>query len=179
MNRKGDGSLIISILIIIGVLIYLFNNPNSLHPDDLFGKNLTVNNVSITPVSSSIYPNLTLTPGDVMETNLSIICVTGYTTTVRDVPESLRKQAFERYGISYPPPSYSYELDHLISLELGGSNNITNLFPEAYEPKPGAREKDVVENYLHKQVCDGLMSLEDAQYKIVHDWYAVYQEIKK
>jgi hypothetical protein len=65
------------------------------------------------------------------------------------------------------------EVDHFIPLELGGSNDITNLWPEPYSA-PGAHEKDHVENYLHEQVCNGSMALGDAQQMIANDWYAVY-----
>ncbi len=71
-----------------------------------------------------------------------------------------------------------YEEDHFISLELGGHpTDPRNLWPEPYGPKPGAREKDVVENYLHRQVCSGAMTLWQAQDAIVTDWYAVYRQI--
>lgn len=71
-----------------------------------------------------------------------------------------------------------YEEDHLISLELGGNpTDPNNLWPEPYAPIPGARQKDKVENYLHKQVCSGAMTLQAAQQTIVRDWYAVYLQI--
>ena len=50
----------------------------------------------------------------------------GYTTTVRNVPMKVRKQVFVEYGIPYAQHS-GYEVDHLISLQLGGSNDISNL----------------------------------------------------
>jgi hypothetical protein len=126
----------------------------------------------------SMYPDYSLTPGDIMTTDTNTICTKGYTTTVRDVSESLRRRVFQEYGISYPPQSGAYELDHFIPLELGGSNDITNLFPEPAEPKPGFHEKDLVENYLHKQVCDGHMTIQDAQTAIRQDWYKVYLSMK-
>jgi hypothetical protein len=64
-------------------------------------------------------------------------------------------------------------------LELGGSNDLKNLWPEPAEPRPGFHEKDRVENYLHRQVCSGRMSLADAQKQIQTDWLAVYEKIKK
>jgi len=70
------------------------------------------------------------------------------------------------------------EIDHLISLELGGDNGLANEWPQPYEPRPGAHEKDAVENYLHKQVCSGKMELTDAQSQIARDWYAVYLKMK-
>jgi hypothetical protein len=69
------------------------------------------------------------------------------------------------------------EVDHLISLEIGGSNDIKNLWPEPYYPRPGAREKDKLENWLRKQVCSGTMSLEQAQQIISRDWYAGYLQM--
>ena len=67
--------------------------------------------------------------------------------------------------------------DHLISLELGGSNGIANLWPEPASPRPGFHEKDKVEDYLHQQVCNGSMSLSEAQDLIAHNWMKVYRKI--
>jgi hypothetical protein len=73
-----------------------------------------------------------------------------------------------------------YEEDHLISLELGGSPTSTkNLFPEPYHASisdGGARFKDKVENYLHAQVCAGKITLQEAQKKIVQDWYKAFED---
>ena len=82
----------------------------------------------------------------------------------------------EEWGL--PGTTADYEEDHLISLELGGNpNDPRNLWPEPYNPRPGARQKDTVENYLHNQVCAGTMTLIDAQNAIATDWYKVYLEI--
>ena len=67
-----------------------------------------------------------------------------------------------------------YEEDHLISLELGGNpTDPKNLWPEPYLPKPGARQKDQVEDFLHREVCAGRMTLRDAQLLISSDWTKV------
>ncbi|HKW85912.1 MAG TPA: hypothetical protein VJM82_02480, partial [Nitrospiraceae bacterium] len=81
------------------------------------------------------------------------------------------------YGAK-PKPKVCCEIDHLISLELGGSNDLTNLWPEPYSPAPGAHEKDKLENALHKAVCGGKMTLKEAQQKIATDWYAAYKEMQ-
>ncbi len=64
-----------------------------------------------------------------------------------------------------------------MSLELGGSNDISNLWPEPANPQPGFHEKDKIENYLHAQVCSGAISLQEAQREIATNWYAVYQRM--
>jgi hypothetical protein len=72
----------------------------------------------------------------------------------------------------------AYELDHLIPLELGGCPECKeNLWLEAYDPQPGARQKDRVENFLHHEVCSGAMPLEDAQKAMAMDWYKIYVQI--
>lgn len=126
----------------------------------------------------NIYPNRQLTPGSIMTMSTGTICVTGYTSTVRDVSKSTKDKVFLMYNITSHAP-YSYEVDHMIPLCLGGSNEINNLWPEPYEPKPGAREKDVVENWFCHKVCNGNISLQEAQRAITEDWYAVYLKIKE
>lgn len=124
---------------------------------------------------TAMYPNKTLTPGDVMSTDWDVVCADGYSASVRDVSTSKKRQVYERYGLVYPPPTGTFECDHMIPLSIGGSNELTNLWPEAEEPRPGFREKDVVEAALHRAVChEKLLTLEQAQAAIVNDWYQVY-----
>jgi hypothetical protein len=66
------------------------------------------------------------------------------------------------------------EVDHLLSLELGGSNSRANLFPEAASPRPGSHEKDRLENRLHTEVCSGALTLAHAQKLIAGAWVAAY-----
>jgi hypothetical protein len=120
-------------------------------------------------------PDHDCTPGAIFNnTATSTICTSGYTQTVRNVPVRVKKQVYANYGIAYPQPSGSYELDHLVPLELGGSNAVANLFPEAASPIPGFHQKDLVENYLHDQVCDEGLSISAAQEQIADNWVAVY-----
>jgi hypothetical protein len=85
---------------------------------------------------------------------------------VRDVSSSVKDQVYAEYGIT---DHTNYVIDHLVSLELGGSNDISNLWPEL---SGEAKRKDVVENALHDAVCSGSMSLVDAQTQIRTWWTA-------
>jgi hypothetical protein len=118
---------------------------------------------------ASVLPDPACSPGAVLTTDIKTICKVGYTATVRNVSTATKKKVFQEYDISYSQHS-NYEVDHIISLELGGSNEISNLYPESYLIKNGARVKDTFENYLHKQVCAGKLSITDAQYQISTDW---------
>ena len=101
------------------------------------------------------------------------MCVTGYSSSVRDVPDSESEAVYARYGVVHVP--YAHEVDHLVSLELGGSNSIRNLWPEPYAGRWGARTKDVLENKLHDLVCSGSIQLSYAQRIEAANWVAAYK----
>ena len=129
--------------------------------------------------AARLYPNPKLTPGKALPVTAGDVCKSGYSKSVRNVSVEVKKQVYKEYGIKYPQPTGSYEVDHQISLELGGSNDISNLWPEPASPTPGFHEKDKVENYLHQEVCNGDITLTEAQKEINTDWYAVYLKIAK
>lgn len=118
-------------------------------------------------------PDPACTPGAVMTKDLDVVCHRG-TRERRHVEASVHKLAFSEYGYAFPQPRGAFEVDHLVPLELGGDNTIENLWAEPAKPKPGFHEKDKVENYLHKQVCSGAMTLDEAQKEIATDWVNVW-----
>ncbi|MGI8334835.1 hypothetical protein ACRYCC_33195 [Actinomadura scrupuli] len=121
---------------------------------------------------TTLLPDPSCTPGGidpkVTQANLSsTICKSGYTATVRP-PSSdtgkAKRLLYSAYGI---PADEKSELDHQVSLELGGDNDIANLWPEVGKiPNP----KDAVENRLHRAVCAGTVTLAAAQRAIATDW---------
>ena len=122
-------------------------------------------------------PDQALTPGATVRVSLSALCAPGYAAGVRHVPASAKRAVYAEYGITSSRPG-EYEVDHLISLELGGSNVIANLWPQSYVTKPwNAHVKDKLENRLHALVCSGALSLSAAQRAIAADWIAQYREI--
>lgn len=133
-------------------------------------------------------PNSKLTPGaldsHITQDNIQqTICLSGYTKTVRNVPISVKKEVVREYGLPESDLS-KVEIDHYISLEIGGSNSIENLWPQFYSAAPGqkgylgARQKDVVETELKRQVCSGQMRLEDAQVAI-RAWPTYYKRYEE
>ncbi|MBV9036006.1 MAG: hypothetical protein JO182_16065 [Acidobacteriaceae bacterium] len=125
------------------------------------------------PVEAGSMPDTKLTPGATLDVTKDDICAKGYSKKVRDVPTSVKRQVYAEYNVQYVP--HMYEVDHLISLELGGSNSIRNLWPESYNIHWNAHVKDALENRLHSMVCAGSISMEDAQKAISTDWIAAYK----
>jgi hypothetical protein len=122
-------------------------------------------------------PDPACTPGSIFATTTKTqICTKGYSSGVRDVSTKDKNKVYTEYDIKTRTTG-QYEVDHFISLELGGSNDIANLWPQAASPIPGFHEKDKVENYLHNQLCSGKISLAEAQLLISAKWVEVYNLI--
>jgi hypothetical protein len=123
-------------------------------------------------VSKDGLPDPQCTPGVVRTTDLNVIC---HQTTRQFRPPAsyttaLKRKQIALYGFADTNLS-DYEEDHLISLELGGDGyDAKNLWPEPHNGQFNSSDKDKVENWLHKQVCDGNMDIKDAQKGIAENW---------
>lgn len=121
-------------------------------------------------------PDHRLTPGAVLTTDATVVCAPGYAGSVRNVPQAEKNQIYAEYKITSHRPG-EFEIDHLISLELGGSNDPKNLWPQSYLTKPwNAHVKDKLEDKLHEEVCAGRLLLLSAQSMISTDWIAAYKK---
>lgn len=125
-----------------------------------------------------LLPDHAITPGATLRVSKGTVCEKRYASGARNVTDSEKRQVYQEYGAT-EKSGVCCEVDHLISLELGGSNDIANLWPQPYEPRPGAHEKDALEDKLHAMVCRGDISLPDAQKAIRTDWYAAYEKYVK
>lgn len=130
-------------------------------------------------------PDPNCTPGavDARVTQADIgatICRSGYTSSVRP-PESTTEPAKYRSMDAYGAAGSAgrYEYDHLVPLELGGSSDVRNLWPEPNQGSPsqfdstdsyGINAKDGVEDRLKDAVCAGQVDLAAAQQAIAADW---------
>ena len=107
-----------------------------------------------------------------------VICSPSFrTSTIRNVPESEKFEVEREYGMQPGHYGRTLEIDHIISLELGGSNDIANLFPERASAARGYQVKDRLENAAHGWVCAGRISLRLAQYAIASNWQALYKRV--
>jgi hypothetical protein len=132
------------------------------------------------PMSASLghleEPDLRLTPGATVPVTESDVCGTAAERSVSAVPASLKRKVFEMYGVTPQKPD-AYEVDYLITPELGGATDIRNLWPEPYQNTVwNARVKDQLETRLHEMVCHGDVDLPTAQHDISSDWIAAYRK---
>ncbi len=125
------------------------------------------------------YPDPTLTPGVTREVTVKELCRVGSTKDARHVTAKMKREVFHRYGFvdgEFKPGDY--EIDHFMSLEIGGANDINNLWPQPYKGQWTARMKDVVETNLHRRMCKGQLTLTQIQMIIKSDWIKEYKRIK-
>jgi len=124
--------------------------------------------------TDGVYPDAECSPGAVFPgCTTDQMCVKGYSATVRIVPKSLKDKVYEDYGIAQEDRG-NYVIDHIISLQLCGSNEYENLFPQRRQPYPNSKDKDKIESYLKREVCKGEMDLNEAQEIIRNDWLSVF-----
>lgn len=121
----------------------------------------------------------------VTQANITVtVCAKGYTSRVRPpVEETDHAKRLLMLAYGSTGSAHGYELDHLIPLELGGSSDVRNLWPE---PGASPNPKDAVENQLRDMVCAQVwgiggpaLPLAVAQRLISADWTSAISQARK
>jgi hypothetical protein len=120
-------------------------------------------------------PDKNLTGGSVRTGERDAAC--GHAKESRGRMNAVRRdQILSRYGL--PPGTHpDYEIDHLIPLCLGGSDDPSNLWPQprrSIEETWNAEAKDRLERRMCSMVCGGEIDIAAAQEAFATDWIAAY-----
>ena len=120
-------------------------------------------------------PDPRLTPGVARAINLNDVCTKSYSDDAQLLPVSVQKKVLQEYGIE-GDRSRDYRLDYLISPQLGGTDDIRNLWPEPESSTQWNMEaKDALEDRLHQLVCQGKVDVLTAQRDLATDWVSAYK----
>ena len=115
-----------------------------------------------------------LTPGATANVTVADLC-SGSEPTEAIVPLAVRQRVLQQYRMEHVPVA-EYELDYLITPELGGIGDARNLWPERYDSGLwNARVKDDLEELLSGLVCSGSIDLAVAQREIATNWIEAYK----
>ena len=121
-------------------------------------------------------PDRRLTPGAYQAVRLQDVCTSAKYEQARVTSISLKRKVFQEYGMTGAAMS-NYEVDFLVTPELGGTEDIRNLWPEPYSSTVwNAHVKDELEDRLHELVCKQKVDLQTAQHDIATDWIAAYKK---
>lgn len=112
------------------------------------------------------------TPGAVSTLSADALCAGARPS--RLVSAEARDQVLVEYGMQGASGD-TYELDALVTPELGGTTARANLWPQRYDTVWNARVKDQLESLLADRVCTGTMPLRDAQDALARDWVDAYK----
>lgn len=120
-------------------------------------------------------PRPDLTPGATREVTVTEICGAARFRRQGGITNATHQRIFDRYGTDFADAEH-YELDYLITPELGGSDAPSNLWPQPFSRTLwNAYVKDELERYMHEEVCAGRLALAAAQREISTDWIAAYK----
>jgi hypothetical protein len=120
-------------------------------------------------------PDHVLTPGATRRVELSEICTLADDDLDPKVSPDKEHAVFQAYGLN-ERAARAYQVDYLINPQLGGDDELENLWPEPYHATVwNATAKDALETRLHGMVCSGQIDLEAAQQELATDWIAAYK----
>lgn len=126
-------------------------------------------------IEAGALPVPALTPGATVDIDVRDVC-DETSRPVQPVGEAIRQAVLRNYGMESVPPD-QYELDYLITPQLGGAPDPRNLWPQRYGHRVwNAGVKDQLEDLLPRLVCEGRVDLRAAQREIAADWVAAYRK---
>lgn len=128
--------------------------------------------VGVPALAAAQLPSVFQTPGNKGKATEAQICAADFEASVKPIAKWQRDQALERYGKR--PEDFTGELDHLIPIALGGTNDPDNLWPIPPNKTMGPEQKKALDLKLHQLVCDKTLKLKDAQDAIKKDWVKAY-----
>lgn len=120
-------------------------------------------------------PNPKLTPGSVSATSVATLCSRNDRDLDPHLPAEKISAVYRAYGVNTRAAA-AYQVDYLISPQLGGNDAMSNLWPEPYDATVwNAAAKDGLERHLFGMVCSGELDLAVAQRELAADWIGAYQ----
>jgi hypothetical protein len=123
---------------------------------------------------AGVLPITTLTPGSIAPLTASQLC--SGQRPVNVVPVDVERRVLKAYKMENVP-AQDYEMDALITPELGGTSDAANVWPQRYGGGVwNARVKDEIEDYLRDAVCRGDLELQTAQHDLANNWVAAYRK---
>ena len=129
-------------------------------------------------IEAGALPVAALTPGATIDIDVRDVC-DQTPRAPQEIGAAVRQAVLESYGMEGVPPD-QYELDYLITPQLGGAPDARNLWPQRYGARVwNASVKDQLEDLLPRLVCEGRVELRSAQTEIAADWVAAYRKYFK
>jgi len=130
--------------------------------------------MALPAIASAQLPNNMYTPGKADKVDVKQLCAATFESSVKPMADWQKSEALTRYGVR--PETFNGDLEHLVPVSLGGTNDPDNLYPFHPQGEYTVEAKQHLAAKLHELVCDGKMSLKQAQDVFKKDWTKGYKQ---
>jgi hypothetical protein len=130
--------------------------------------------MALPAVAAAQLPNNNYTPGKTERVDVKQLCAANVDASAKPVSDWQKNTTLERYGVR--PENFNGELEHLVPVSLGGTNDPDNLYPFHAQGEYTLEAKQRLATKLHDLVCDGKISLKQAQDVFKKDWTRGYKQ---
>jgi hypothetical protein len=130
--------------------------------------------MALPAIATAQLPSKYHTPGAAAKIGVTRLCSAEFARSIKPIANWQKDDVLTRYGIR--PESFDGTLDHLIPVSLGGTNDPDNLYPFHASGEFTVDGKNQLGERLHQLVCDGKLSLKDAQNAVKRDWTKAYKQ---
>ena len=129
--------------------------------------------MAVPAIAMAQLPNNFHTPGKADKVDVKQLCAAG-DASGKPVADWQKNEALTRYGVR--PETFSGDLEHLVPVALGGTNDPDNLYPFHAQGEYTLEAKQRLAAKLRELVCDGKISLKQAQDVFKKDWTKGYKQ---
>jgi hypothetical protein len=130
--------------------------------------------MALPAIAAAQLPNNLYTPGKADKVDVKRLCAADFDAAAKPLSAWQKNEALTRYGVR--PESFNGDLEHLVPVTLGGTNDPDNLYPFHAQGEYTVEAKQRLAAKLHELVCDGKISLKQAQDVFKKDWTKGYKQ---
>jgi anti-sigma factor RsiW len=166
-RERNQGRLVFAAVIVVAAVVVLAASATMYRQGATAARSNMAGHGLALPVGS-------ITPGATRDVSVDQLCAGP--ARMPSITAAMRAAVLKAYGVEGVPTD-QYELDYLITPELGGATDTRNLWPQRYgSPIWNARVKDELERLLPQLVCRNKLDLKTAQRDMAVDWVTAYQK---
>ena len=130
--------------------------------------------IALPTIAAAQLPNGLYTPGKTEKIDVKQLCAAASDAAAKPTTDWQKAEALTRYGLR--PERFDGVLEHLVPVSLGGTNDPDNLYPFHPQGEFTLDAKAQLAAKLHALVCDGKLSLKQAQDVFKKDWTRGYKQ---
>lgn len=130
--------------------------------------------IALPAIAAAQLPNGLQTPGATSKVDAKKLCAADYESSVKPASDWQKAEALSRYGLR--PEKFDGVLEHVVPVSLGGTNDPDNLYPFHAQGEYTLEAKQQLVARVRDLVCNGKMTVKQAQDVFKKDWTKGYKQ---